>query len=213
MDRQELVIEDDSSVDSDSPKAAHPPTSPTSTQFLPPNPLPKPLFPIAAPNERPTAEAPPRLLVAAAQTSHSSTRPVKQLLPRIQRKQLRPLPLTTRRRLRPSLSLEAEWSRGEAEQSMLRKQFQTSFPCRESGIPAYDARQDKHLKGWRTRKQANSASNRYVMRVKRGETDSERVKLPPIRQKSTPGIVRESYEKNSRCKKAVKNSPNKDQSY
>lgn len=205
MDRQELVIEDDSSVDSDSEKASPSSISPSFPQS-------KPTFPITIPpiplQPQPPVQSTTKPLLSAGPNSRFFTRPAQQRLPRTQRKLLRPLTLTTRRKLRPSLSLLAQGSDLSATQSMLRKQFQTSFPCRENGIPAYDAKQDKHLRAWRSRKQTNSASKSHEIRVKRRETDLEMVKLPPIRQKSTPGIdrsVRESSENASRGRKTGKN--------
>lgn len=203
MDRQELVIEDDSSVDSDSPRGSRR-LNKLISQPAPSKPLPDPVLPSngtipsAIPPHKPAPQATPKRVTAGpVQTSYSSSirrqiLPTKSLLPKTHRKQLRPLPLTTRRKLRPSLSLDAEGSRG-GEQCVLRKQFQTSFPIGEISIPAYDSTTDKHLQGWRTRRHLNLAP-------RRGTSDSNRVKLPPIRQKSTPGMHKSSEKSTKRSK-------------
>jgi hypothetical protein len=202
MDRQELVIEDDSSVDSDSPRGSHRSKKPIS-QPTPSKPLPDPVLPSngTIPPHKPAPQATPRRVTAGpVQTSYSSSirrqiLPTKSLLPKTHRKQLRPLPLTTRRKLRPSLSLDVDRSRG-GEQCVLRKQFQTSFPIGEISIPAYDSTMDKHLQDWRTRKHLNLAP-------RRGTSDSNRVKLPPIRQKSTPGMQKNSEKPTKRSKNST----------
>ena len=203
MDRQELVIEDDSSVDSDSSRVSQRDEK-TISRPAHSKPQPHPVLPsngtipqAILPHKPAPHATPKRVTTGPVQTSYSSSTrrqmlPTKSLLPKTQRKQLRPLPLTTKRKLRPSLSLDAEGRKG-GEHCVLRKQFQTSFPLREISIPAYDSTMDRHLQGWRTRRHITLAP-------RRGTSDSNRVKLPPIRQKSTPAMQKSSEKSTKRSK-------------
>lgn len=175
MERQELVIEDDSSVDSEAPKVTISTSIPTK---IPSNP-PKSHIKTPAKPQNPQLHS----SLDSSQPSKRKSNPHFLVIPH--RKQLRPLGIVTDR---PRLSRNPHKF---TDKDSFKRPFETSFPVWEREIPVYDVKKDKNVRNSRIRRHFTVSGHRKREKYdKKDEFQAKEFKLPPIRQKSSPGMTK-----------------------